>query len=323
MVALALTILLADLRFQGDWVCPDRPAVERQLAELGAVVHGGHVVELEVGRDSDQLLLLDSTGAVLSQRELPPDSHCERRAHVIAVLIASWESAIASRPPELAPSSAGTPTASVVPPAAAVAVVPKTAAPAAMAPPPSPPPPPHATQAEADAQDSATPLEWRLALGPYVAVADGEVALGGVAFVALQPAKSRWSGHLRFFFTTPRTFTLPPGSVSWQRFGGSLGASFAFTRDPLVIEVQADVALALLHTQAQGLEVNRSPDALDPGASVGLMASWRGWTLEPWLGAWVYLWPLVQQAEVTGAASSHTVPQLDLVAGGGVALLLR
>jgi hypothetical protein len=69
--------------------------------------------------------------------------------------------------------------------------------------------------------------------------------------------------------------------------------------------------------------VNNAPTVIDPGVSLGLLASWRGHTFEPWLGAWVYLWPFPQQAELTGSSSTRTIPQVDFVAGLGVALLLR
>jgi hypothetical protein len=324
MIALALTLLLADLRFQGDWTCPERSMVQKQLVELDAAVHGRHVVVLDVSADSAELSLKDESGAELARRVLPADTHCERRAHVIAVLIAAWESEIASRPPELAPGtapSAGS-VSSTLSTTPMVALEPPPALPPS-APPLPPPQVSRAAQSEVVPESGAAPLEWRLALGPLVAVADRQVALGGLTFVALQPDSSRWEGQLKLFFTTPRTFTLSPGSISWQRFGGSLGGSFAVTRAPLVLQLQADAVLAILHTQAQGYTVNNAPTVVDPGASLGLLASWRGHTLEPWLGAWVYLWPFAQQAEVTGSPTSRTIPQLDLVVGLGVTLLLR
>jgi hypothetical protein len=337
MAAVSLSFLLAALRFQGIWQCPDATAVEAQLVELHMVATGDHRVELVTEEDSEELLLTDESGAILGRRVVPSDRNCARRAHVIAVLVASWESELALRTPALpavAPIPVTTPTigSSAQPPVTAVVqpAVPTAAAPAlstaSTAAPAQPSPTKPAAESTAVApvqQEPASSAEWRIGLGPFGAVADYESALGGVVFASLKPPASRWGGHLKAFAATARSFTLGPGTVSWERFGGSAGGSFGLTLEPLVVEVELDAALAFLRAQGQGFRLNSAPSAIDPGISLGVLASWRGFAVEPWLGTWVFAWPIAQYAQVGATTLSRAIPQVDLVLGIGVALHLR
>jgi hypothetical protein len=314
MLALTLSLSLAALRFQGAWECPDAAAVERELAELHATSTGDHRVELVSQDDAQELRLIDESDAILERRVLPPDRHCGRQAKVIAVLIASWESELALR--ALAPPAAAT---AVIPAGGAIVVeksvstVPETVT----------APPPAVSKSTPPEQVPASSLEWRIGLGPFGAIADYEPALGGLIFASLKPSRSRWGGHLKAFAATGGSYALGPGTVSLERFGGSLGGSFALTREPLVIETELDFALSWLRAQGHGFRLNDAPSALDPGGSLGFLASWRGADFEPWLGTWVFAWPLAEHMQVSGTTLSRPVPPIDLVAGIGVSLHLR
>jgi hypothetical protein len=327
MSSLWLPMLFSALRFQGEWLCPTPASVGQELAALHASIQAAHTVELKPEGTSTELLLLDESGAVLARRELPVDAHCDRMAHVIAVLIASWESEIGARVPETGvavmpgalaaappPTSSTTPpvspstpapTPGVAPSAAAVRSTPATAA------------PPNAT-AQSESTRPAQ-LEWRLGLGVLGSIAESESAIGALFFASFQSSGSRFEGHVKAFFTTSRTLGLGPGTFSWERFGGSVGASFDLSTEPFVVQVQVDAVLAYLNVQAQGFQVNRTQSAADPGASIGLLGAWRTSAVEPWLGVWLLGWPLAEHALVTGTTLSRVVPQIEVTASIGVA----
>jgi hypothetical protein len=328
MNSLWLPMLFSALRFQGEWLCPTPASVEQDLATLHASIQASHTAELKPEGTSVELALLDESGAVLARRELPVDAHCDRMAHVIAVLIASWESEIGARVPETGaavrpgPLSTTSPlttsttppvSPSTPPPAAGVAATAAAVGPThAVSPPPS-------IAAQNESAPTPAQLEWRLGLGVLGSIAEYEAAIGALFFASLQTSESRFEGHVKAFFSTPRTLGLGPGSFSWARFGGSVGASFDLSTAPFVVQLQVDAALAYLNVQAQGFRVNRTQSAADPGVAAGLLGAWRTSAVEPWLGVWVVGWPLAEHALVTGTTLSRVVPQIEVAASIGAA----
>ena len=223
MGSLVLSIVLSALRFQGDWVCPTPALVQQQLAKLSVPNQGTHVIELREVAGHVELRLVDESGAVLARRELPVDARCDRMAQVIAVLIAAWESEIGARVPESAAGDSVVATlgaspskaSSTTPPIGTPVPSPPPVAPSVPSPAPAASPQTGATMAKSeDSNPASQRLEWRLGLGVLGSWADYEPAIGALFFASLQPSGSRFEGHARAFFATPRTLALGPGTIS-------------------------------------------------------------------------------------------------------------
>ena len=339
MIALTLSLLLTDIRLEGTWDCPDRESVRQELRELRAPVDN-LTAELVRSGDSFELLLIGSSGDVLARRILPGDPHCERLAKVIAVLLSTWVNELSARPPELpgpasavglgtAGTSPGRPTPST-PPASGTAVA-SSGAPSTAAPPAPAAEPPAAVVAAAGvpavaptAPSSETTRvaapEWRMGVGALGLVTGDGVAAGALLFGAFAPRSSSWGVHLKGWWATPSSFALGPGEVKWQRFSASTGASYTLPLEAFSIELQGDLALSLLQTQASSFVINRSPQAVDPGLSFGVLAIWHLRPLEPWLGIWGILWPFPESAQVEGVSTVRDIPQFQFLVSVGAAL---
>jgi hypothetical protein len=338
MIALTLSLLLSDIRLQGAWDCPDREAVKRELRELGAPAMDGQTAELVQHGDSLELFLMSSGGNILARRVVPSDPHCDRLAKVIAVLLSAWANELSARPPELLGpdgsvgqgGTVATPGGVVPTPSAPGTIISTTGVVQQVSPPPlgaatepTRVEPTVPTAEQSASRSDGTPAraaEWTVGAGVLGSVTGDGAAIGVLLSGAFQPLGSRWGVHLKAWWATPSNFALGPGEVQWQRFTASLGASYAVPLGAFSIEIQGDAALSWLQTQASGFATNRSPEAIDPGLSLGVVAVWHLRPVEPWLGLWGVVWPFAEHAEVEGTTLSGLIPQFQLLFSLGAAL---
>ncbi len=338
MIALTLSLLLTDIRLQGAWDCPDRESVKRELRELGAPAMDTQTAELVQHGDSLELFLMGSSGNILAHRVVPSDPQCDRLAKVIAVLLSAWANELSARPPELlgpeAPVGQGgavaTPGGAAATPSAPGTIVSATGVVQQTSPPPRGPATeptgvePAVSTVEQTAKQSdgapASRAQWQVGAGVLGSVTRDGAAIGVLLSGAFQPLGSRWGVHLKAWWATPSSFALGPGDVQWQRFTASLGASYTVPLRVFSIEIQGDAALSWLQTQASDFATNRSPEAFDPGLSLGVVAAWHLRPVEPWLGIWGVVWPFPENAEVEGTTLSGLIPQFQLLFSLGAAL---
>jgi hypothetical protein len=122
-------------------------------------------------------------------------------------------------------------------------------------------------------------------------------------FGGLGRTDSPVSGRLGFFYDGNRSAELAPGTVSWQRYGLSLGPSYRVRQGGLTLEVAALGMASLLSASGAGFTTNEAGQAVVGGLGIQLEGSRSFGPVTVGVQVRPVLWLAQEQLSVPGTAA--------------------
>jgi len=290
---------LAALEIRGETSCPQPEDVRAQLQPLApsawpaeAAIKSVVLAEAgdrQTGRASLVVTLFGKSHEMLEERRLLLYPTCDERARAVAVVLASWLTALPSGAPLAMQLTKAAP-----PPAPAVvlvAPVPASAAPAI------------AVNASAAALAS---------------VATDGVAPGVMVEATLAPSDARWSGSLAGLLEGTHSKSVGGGQATWWRWGGVAGGAWKVVRGRVWLDVRAAFLFTRLHIAGTGFPSNTAGTTWDLSAALGTRLGYAGSRLQPWLGAWAVGWGGAQNVHLVGSDTPRdALPRFEALFGLG------
>jgi hypothetical protein len=314
--ALASLILMLDIR--GAGVCPAAADVEERLLALAAPTTAGEApgdeVRLDERPDRSLEITLIHRGAIRARKMLPPSLNCAERAEMAAVALAVWEERLRSGVSLHVEGLSGEP------PAASSEGLERTA----------PEPAPEAVARATTPIPAPASGGWIESVGIGVlGVARGPTA-GARIDLRGATAAGRWRPRLSLAALGPERLDFPPGRASWTRLFGVAGAELVLWRRAVpehgaraawALAAGAGVVLGVVDVRGQAFADNRGTASFDAGAELAVrveagLAPWR-----PWLGAGFLSWLRAQDAVLSGASETRSLPRWDVAVALGIDLL--
>lgn len=271
--------LLASLRVTAEGTCPTAADVEARLQPLLPQLQDVPPARAHL-EPLDELLRVEvrsENGALLTVRDLQRAAPCADLAAAAAVVIAS---ALLS-----APRVPTLPQLVVPPPAPPPRALPQA---------PRPPPP---------AVDAGAAL--------LMAAAGSGLAGGGALVLHAAPPRRNFGARVGLVGTALRREALGEAEALWTRAQLELGPFYRLRPGPVVVDVHAHAAAALVYVAGQGFAVNYRDVGWDAGLGAGVRVGLRlRWAL-PFIGvsATGYLRP--QELAAVGLAGTGTLPRFD------------
>jgi hypothetical protein len=147
----------------------------------------------------------------------------------------------------------------------------------------------------------------------------------GAARLELGVRGRRWGVRAGIAAETTRDQALDVGTMSWRRFGLSVGPTFTWAGQAVTIESRADVLLGLTTVSGHGYDSNRHSQAVTPGLALAGRVGLRFGRLQPWIEVSGQAWLAEQVIAVTKAPppnATWTVPRLEVRVLLGLSVLL-
>ena len=305
---LALTLAAANatpVQVQGTSRCPTASEVAAILPEIlpPTDAYSPDIAWIEaVGLDL-QIELRSLTGEVLFSRRLTSSGTCADLATIAAVVIASWT---AERNPGISLLQPG------------VLAPPKPIA--------SPPPPPSAIQP----RDKVQQLAYQERTQKF----DLSVGLGGSVNSAGTVGAARVEAGMRgrrfglragFAAETARDETIETKTVSWRRYGLSLGPTLAVVAQPVRLDARAEIFAGLTTVAGHGFSIDRQSSAVAPGLALALrLGVSTGW-IRPWIEVGGQYWLASQEITITRQQQPNlrvSLPRSEARLFAGVSVML-
>jgi hypothetical protein len=285
IVSLLFFAVPSVVQVTGESPCPTAAMVEQRLWTLASLDGGAQVVELRSTERQVTLVLLDSRGRFVAEREFTVDRPCDAMAGEMAIAVASWLSDLEPEPlpAEPLPKPVGE----------VKAPVPKTTV----------------------AGDG-----WALevATGPTASLNSSGFAPGVLLEVAAGPSRSAWRVAVVGGYEGPHQMTVTEGQVQWDswQFGG--GGSFSLTPAPWRLELLGYLMLSDVRLSGSGFAVNETAQSWNPGITLAarLLLLDKPW--HPWVELGTTAW-IRQEVPSVGVASSASLPQVTGLASIGLA----
>jgi hypothetical protein len=269
---------------EGESRCPSASEVAAILPDLLPPTEASYpgIAWIEaVGLDL-QIELRSTSGEVLFSRRLTSSGTCADLATIAAVVIASWS---AERNPGVSLLQPGVP------------------APREPGPPPPSPTPNSPTNKRPGTTGTGAIREFDLSAG-----LGGWVTSAGVVGTARLEAGvrgRRFGLRSGFWADTNRSEAIESRSVSWRRYGLSLGPTLAVVKLPVAVEARAEIFGSL--TKVDGHDFDT--DGHSSGMAAGLAGALRLATATGWIRPWI---EIGGQYLLANQAITITKPQQQL-----------
>ena len=267
------------IQVQGTSHCPTPAEVAAILPELLPPTESSSpdIAWIEAAGLDLQIELRSLAGEVLSSRRLTTSGTCADLATIAAVVIASWT---AERNPGISLMQPGVlePQRSLVPP------------------------PPSASVAQTSTTNplpavQRSPREFDLSFGAGGS-ANG-AGLVGAARVEAGLCGRRLGVRAGFSAETARSESLAVGTVSWRRYGFSLGPTVAIVGKPVRLDARAEIFAGLTTVAGHNFTVDHQSSAVSPGLALALrLGTSTGW-LRPWIEVGGQSWLANQEIVIT------------------------
>jgi hypothetical protein len=331
LLSTALLVLASgapDVR--GEIACPSPEAVAvrlRSLLPANSQLPPGSWLEIATpaagAEASDQIEVRMMAGApprALGVRRLSVPPSCDDAAQAVAVVAATWTANYLSPPPLWFGEATGETTTGGAR-AGSVDTSP---------PPFSPLGPavslPAATVAGAIRRTATAAAADREAGGLEIGAAFGAAAsTAGTAapFVDVEVDLRRNASAARLLVMAfgARTIDLGSGQVAWRRLMAGGGVAHAWGPAAAQVQVGGDIVAGATFLEGTGFVQNAASTSFDAGAGpwVRVAAPLAAVPVTVWVGAQGLAWVRQQRVRVDGAASSDSLPRLDLLVGAGLA----
>jgi hypothetical protein len=300
MVTAVLMLTLAAagvpaVQVEGQSRCPTASEVAAILPEMLPATEAPYpgIAWIQGDGLNLQIELRALDGEVLFSRQIMSSGTCADLATIAAVVIASWTTERNAGISLLQPG--------VLPPARP-----------ATAPPPSVP----VTGATSAAVVTPRPggsREFDLSVG-LGGSANGD-GLVGAGRVDAGMRGRRLGLRAGFAAETQRRTELEPGSVSWRRFGVSLGPTLALVQRPVRLDARAEIFAGYTAVAGHGFDVNGNASAVAPGLALALrLGTSTGW-IRPWIEVGGQYWLASQQIVITRKQPPN--PRVSLASSEG------
>ena len=295
------------VQVQGTSRCPTAAEVAAILPELlpPAEASSPDIAWIEADGLDLQIELRSLTGEVLSSRRLTSSGTCADLATIAAVVIASWT---AERNPGVSLLQPGV----LAPPKPKPLASPGAPAPAPAANSEFPAPTPPGRNREFD-----------------VSVGLGGSANGagfvGAARVEAGMRGRRWGLRAGFAAETERSEAIVTGTVSWRRYGLSLGPILALVGQPVRLDARAEIFAGFTTVAGHDFTVDHQSSALAPGVALALrLGASTGW-IRPWIEIGGQYWLTSQEIVFTREQQpnpSVSLPGSEARLFAGISILL-
>jgi hypothetical protein len=297
LIAAAMaTDAVATLEITGETNCPTPDAVRSQLQPLtprpwprdAAVTSVVLARDKDRGTDRDSLvvMLFDASHQLLEERRLALYPGCDERARAVAVVVASWLTALPAASPamvRLPPMPEASPTVvRGTPPAGSRPGFAVTGAAAALA-----------------------------------SVVAGGLAPGVMIEAAIAPPDQQWSVSLAGLLEGTHRMSIGDGQATWWRWGGAVGGGWRPVRGRIWLELRAAFLLTRLHIAGAGFTNDTGATTWDPGGTVATRLGYAWPRVRPWLGAWAVGWGGTQNVHLVGDATRGQIPRFQALFGVG------
>ena len=267
------------VQVQGTSRCPTASEVAAILPELLPATEASapDVAWIEAAGLDLQIELRSLTGEVLSSRRLTSSGTCADLATIAAVVIASWT---AERNPGISLLQPGV-----------------LAPPTPMAPPPPSTP---ATQTSRKqllpaAQGRTREFDSSVGLGSSV----NSAGFVGAARVEAGMRGRRFGLRAGFAAETARSATIETGTVSWRRYGLSLGPTLTLIERRVRLDARVEIFAGFTTVAGHGFEPDHQSIALAPGLALALrLGAATGW-IRPWIEVGGQSWLASQEIAIT------------------------
>jgi hypothetical protein len=267
------------VQVQGESRCPTATEVASVLAELLPTSEAPYpdVAFIETAGPDLQIELRSPAGEVHSSRWIASSGSCADLAMIAAVVIASWT---AERNPGISLLQPG------------VRAAPK---------PIAPPPPSSALAAQIS---NAKPLPAPQVRGRQYDLSVGlgsSVNTAGVVGAARLEAGARgrrFGLRVGFAAETARSEAIDSGTVSWRRYGLSLGPTLTLVEHRVRLDARAEVFAGFTTVSGQGFDVNGHSSAAATGVAIALrLGAATGW-IRPWIEVGAQDWLASQEITI-------------------------
>jgi hypothetical protein len=306
VVALTLAATNATpVQVQGTSRCPTAAEVAAILPELLPTTEASYpdVAWIETTGLDLQIELRSLSGEVVFSRRLTSSGTCADLATIAAVVIASWT---AERNPGISLLQPGV----LAPPKPMAPPPPST--PAGQTSGKSPPPAPQGRRREFDSS---------VALGSSV----NSAGFVGAARVEAGMRGRRWGLRAGFAAETARSATIETRTVSWRRYGLSLGPTLALVERWVRLDARAEIFAGFTTVAGHGFEPDHQSSALAPGLALALrLEAATGW-IRPWIEVGGQYWLASQEIAITRQLQSNLRVPLPSSEGrlfAGISVLL-
>jgi hypothetical protein len=282
------TMLLSasQVALSGDTDCPAPADIWRYLGPLLPGTRDGagpdHAV-VETRSESELQIILTTVDGIMLKRTIARSSACDHLAETVAVLIASWET-------ELHPGWIPTVEASSE----------------------------RTTAGTSSAHDAVA--VWAT-IGTQISDAAGSMVPGVSLGLAVGPRRGQWTARLSATGAAAHKAPLGPGEISWNRWSGAAGIGRVVGTGRINVDIEAAVVGGLVIVTGRGFSTNDSVMRPDVGMSLGARLQWHTGYVEPWVGVGVDIWPLEQEARVTGWPEGRPLPRVEPRIGIGITAL--
>jgi hypothetical protein len=284
MVTAVLAFALAaanapSVQVQGTSRCPTASEVAAILPELLPPTETSYpdVAWIEATGLDLQIELRSLTGEVVFSRRLTSSGTCADLATIAAVVIASWT---AERNPGISLLQPGV-----------------LAPPKPMAPPPPSTPAAQTSGKRLPPAPQGRTREFDLSVGLGSSV--NSAGFVGAARVEAGLRGRRLGLRAGFAAETARSATIETRSVSWRRYGLSLGPTLTLVERRVRLDARAEIFAGFTTVAGHGFEPDHQSSALAPGLALALrLGAATGW-IRPWIEVGGQYWLASQEIAIT------------------------
>jgi hypothetical protein len=268
------------VRVEGDSRCPTSSEVAAILPELlpAAEVPYPDIAWIEAAGVDLRIELRSPTGEVLFSRQIASSGTCAELATVAAVVVASWT---AERNPAIS------------------LLQPTMAAPAKPATPPHAPAPPATPERQGNVPPPSLKKAWELDLAVGVGSSVNDAGAVGAGRLEVGVRGRRLGLRAGLAAETERNESIATRTVSWRRYGLSLGPTFAVVKQPVVVAARADIFAGLTTVAGHGFDVDLRSSALAPGLALALRLEAPRGRIRPWIEIGGQYWLASQAITIT------------------------
>ena len=147
----------------------------------------------------------------------------------------------------------------------------------------------------------------------------------GAARVEAGMRGRRFGLRAGFAAETARSTAIETRTVSWRRYGLSLGPTLAIALQPVIVEARAELRAGLTTVAGHGFDVDSQSSAVAPGVALALrLGTATGW-IRPWIEVGGQYWLASQEITITRQQQPNlrvSLPRSEARLFAGISIVL-